>query len=272
MSHGGDTGAPDGTGSDPARRFASTVALYRRYRPRYPPAFIAEVAEHLGLDGTGRLLDLGCGPGFLAIALRPYVAEAIAMDPEPLMLEAAREEVAAADLDVRVARGSSSALAPLRLCAMGRSFHWMDRSATLATLDRLIEPEGAVVLFRSTSPDVPENAWRVLPRAVGDGFAPDPGHPRERQQGRHDHLPVLRASPFARVETVTHRLARRVSIEEVIGLTLSKSSTSPARLGPRRPPFERALADALAPFATDGLLAEVLEFEALVARRPQPGS
>lgn len=262
---------PAGTPGESEQRFASTVELYRRYRPRYPRALIDEIAARLGLDGTGRLLDLGCGPAFLAIAFRPHVAQAIAMDPEPGMLEAARAEAAAADVEITVVQGSSSTLgpelAPLRLCAMGRSFHWMERAATLAALDRLIEPHGAVVLLRSTSPDVPENAWRALPQDVGDRFAPDPGHPRERTRGHHDHKPVLLASPFGRVETVRHRLAHKVSIAEVIGLTMSKSSSSPARLGPSRDAFEQQLANALGGYAQGGLLDEVLEFEALVARR-----
>jgi len=193
------------------------------------------------------------------------------MDPEPLMLDAARAEAAAAGVEITVVQGSSLTLgpelAPLRLCTLGRSFHWMDRAATLAALDRLVEPWGALALFRSTNPAVPENAWRAVPQDVGDRHAPDPGHPRERTRGHHDHEPVLLASPFARVETVRHRVARKVRIEEVIGHTLSKSSSSPARLGPRRAAFERELEEALGSFARDGLLDEVLEFEALIARR-----
>jgi SAM-dependent methyltransferase len=261
------------TAAGDARRFASTVEHYRRHRPRYPRAFVDEMAAAVGLDRTGRLLDLGCGPAFLAIALRPHVAEAIAMDPEPAMLDAAREEVAAAGLEVGVVQGSSATLgpelAPLRLCTMGRSFHWMDRAATLAALDRLIEPAGAVVLCRSTSPDVPENAWCDLPAVIGRRLAPDPDHPRAR--GRGDHTPVLLASPFAQVDVLRHREARRVTVEAVIGLALSKSSTAPARLGPNRPAFEAMLAVALEPFLTRGLLDEVIDFEALIARRPDPG-
>ena len=43
------------------------------------------------LDGTGRLLDLGCGTGQLVIPLAAHVAEAVGMDPEPEMLVEAAE-------------------------------------------------------------------------------------------------------------------------------------------------------------------------------------
>lgn len=35
------------------------------------------------------------------------------------------------------------------LVVMGRSFHWMDRDATLRVLDRIIDPAGASVLPRA---------------------------------------------------------------------------------------------------------------------------
>ncbi len=52
-----------------------------RFRPAYPAALIAQIAARCGLDGSGRLLDLGCGPGLLAIAL-----QLCALDREPLRL------------------------------------------------------------------------------------------------------------------------------------------------------------------------------------------
>ena len=64
-----------------ARRFQSTVTYYVRYRTRYPQALLNEVAGALGVDGGGRLLDLGCGPGFLAIGLAPHVEALVAERP-----------------------------------------------------------------------------------------------------------------------------------------------------------------------------------------------
>jgi hypothetical protein len=41
--------------------FAGTAYYYARYRGPYPTALIADIVTHFGLDGAGRLLDLGCG-------------------------------------------------------------------------------------------------------------------------------------------------------------------------------------------------------------------
>jgi trans-aconitate methyltransferase len=68
------------------RLFAGTAWHYARYRPGYPQPFLNDLVERFHLDGTQRLLDLGCGTGQLTIPLAVHVAEAVGMDPEPEML------------------------------------------------------------------------------------------------------------------------------------------------------------------------------------------
>ena len=59
--------APDQDTRDPAPweprvplMFKGTAPYYARYRPGYPPELLVRLAAAAGLDGTGRLLDLGC--------------------------------------------------------------------------------------------------------------------------------------------------------------------------------------------------------------------
>jgi len=59
------------------RRFRTSVRYYIRGRLSYPEKLIE------------RVIDLGCGPGFLAVAFAPHVQKVIGVDPEPAMLEAA---------------------------------------------------------------------------------------------------------------------------------------------------------------------------------------
>ena len=51
----------------PTDLFKSTAPFYVRYRPVYPAALFAHIVERFGLNGSGRLLDLGCGPGNLTM-------------------------------------------------------------------------------------------------------------------------------------------------------------------------------------------------------------
>src|ERR1700760_2046171 len=72
-------------------RFASVAELYERFRQPYPPAFFRTVAGKLGLSKQQALIDLGTGPGLLAIGFAPYAGRVTAVDPEPAMLAAARQ-------------------------------------------------------------------------------------------------------------------------------------------------------------------------------------
>src|SRR5690349_5381937 len=77
-------------------RCASTVALYEALRPPYPPAFFRRVAEQLGLRGDQARIDVGTGPGLLALGFAPYVGGIVGVDPEPAMVAAARTAAAQA--------------------------------------------------------------------------------------------------------------------------------------------------------------------------------
>src|SRR5262249_42306997 len=154
-------------------------------RPPYPAALIRRVAQVCGLAGTSRVLDLGCGPGPLALALAPLVGEVVGIDPEPEVLRVAREEAVRAGLRIEVREGASDDLgaAPgvFRLVVIGRAFHWMDRQQTLLGLDQLIEPEGAVVLFDDNHPKVPDNRWvETFDRLIDHHAGADPARAARR--------------------------------------------------------------------------------------------
>ncbi|MFE3226182.1 class I SAM-dependent methyltransferase [Nocardia sp. NPDC059228] len=80
-----------------------------RTRSRKPAENFDDLVERFHLDGTGRLLDLGCGTGQLAIPLAAHVAEAVGMDPETeTLVEAARCARAAGVTNVIWEQGGSS--------------------------------------------------------------------------------------------------------------------------------------------------------------------
>jgi cyclopropane fatty-acyl-phospholipid synthase-like methyltransferase len=74
---------------DPAV-YDGAAVHYRYGRPAYSPGLEALLAEELGLDGSGRLLDVGCGPGTLAVRLARLFEEAAGLDPDPEMIAEGR--------------------------------------------------------------------------------------------------------------------------------------------------------------------------------------
>jgi hypothetical protein len=64
---------------DPTIYLGSAVH-YRYGRPAYSPELEAVLMQEAGLDGNGRLLDAGCGPGVLTVRrLDDFAAEVRAL-------------------------------------------------------------------------------------------------------------------------------------------------------------------------------------------------
>src|SRR5262249_61762891 len=76
--------------------FRGTAEYYDRYRLPYPDAMAGDLARRAHASGRGRLLDLACGTGQLAYALRRWFGEVWAVDSEPDMVDLVRGKAAAA--------------------------------------------------------------------------------------------------------------------------------------------------------------------------------
>jgi len=256
-------------------RFKSTADYYLQGRLPYPSKLVQRIAEHVGIGPDDRVLDLGCGPGFLAVAFRPLTGEVVGIDPEPEMLAAAERYALQSGVDVTFQQGSSydlgAALGKFRLVTMGRSFHWMDREATLKSLDALIEPDGAVALFSDTYLDLPENAWRSRYTQFLDSFkkndpARDVARSSSPRKARHE--PVLLKSSFSSLERISVVRRLETSVEQLEARALSYSGTSPERLGAQKEAFVDNLKNFLRQESPSGRFIEVIESEALLAYRP----
>ena len=257
-----------------SRRFRTAATFYAVGRPIYPPAFITTVAQAAGLSREDRLLDLGTGPGVLALAFAPHVGSVLALDPEPAMLRLASEAVAAAGVAVEVREGSSETLGPelgtFRAVTMGRSFHWMDRLPTLGRLDRIIEADGSILLFNDELAEVPENAALHAWRKVVERYSADDRVRMERKSPEwQNHETVLRASPFSRLAWIRQAHRSSTSVQTLLFRALSMSATSEERLGHERAEAMQAdIRAALEPFG--GELTETYDWTAIIARRPSP--
>jgi SAM-dependent methyltransferase len=78
---------------DPTQ-YRGSAPHYLAGRPPYSAELGAVLAGELGLDGTVHLLDVGCGPGVLAVQLAALVERVTALDPDADMLEQARAHAA----------------------------------------------------------------------------------------------------------------------------------------------------------------------------------
>ena len=118
---------------DPAI-YDGAAVHYRYGRPAYSPELEALLAEELGLDGSGRLLDAGCGPGILTVRLAHLFEEAVGLDPDAEMIAEGRraaEERGIANITwVQALAEDLPGAAPgtYRVVSFGQSFWWTDKA------------------------------------------------------------------------------------------------------------------------------------------------
>jgi SAM-dependent methyltransferase len=254
-------------------RFRTTVPFYGRYRLGYPEGLIARVETETGLSAGDAVLDLGCGPGTLSIPFARLGMKVVGVDPEPNMLAAAAAAAQEAGVAAEFKQGSSFELppgiGPFKLAIMGRSFHWMDRTATLAALGGLIVPGGAVALFDDEHPRTVENAWRRKLDEVGRRYGrAEEAHIREREGGSYrTHESYLLESAFNELVRIAVIVCRTRTVDDIVGLAYSLSTSAPHKLGERKAAFEADLRAALAEVSPDGRFTEIAEMGALIARR-----
>ena len=255
------------------RRFRSTVPYYARYRLHYPAELIARVAETVGLAPGDGVLDLGCGPGLLAIPFARAGMRVVGVDPEPDMVAAAREAAEGARVSVDFRQGSSFDLprdiGPIRLVVMGRSFHWMDRAETLRRFDALLPPNGAIALFEDDHPPTAENKWLRKFVEVGKNYGMhEAAHYAALMKGEYrTHVSYLFDSVFTQIGKVGTFIRRPIAADEIVGFAFSQSALSPEKLGERAADFERDLRAALASLSPEGQFTQIAELAAIVAMR-----
>ena len=243
------------------RPYASAAAHYLRGRPPYSAELLAVMSAELGLDGTGALVDVGCGPGILAVQLAPAFETVVGIDPEPAMLDEARRHAAVQGVSATWIEARAEDLAVLglprpRLVTFGQSIHWTDRQPVLATVHEVLEPGGVVALIAP-----------AFEHSPGPTDTPDPPIPHDQVEaliGRYldwtkpprvDTFETsLHSSPFGDA-TVTFAPGRRDivrTIDEVVSNFLSMSYAAPDRFGDRLDDFLADLRALLADATTTG--------------------
>lgn len=137
---------------DPTQ-YLGAAPYYLRGRPGYSADLPSVLADELGLDGTGQLVDVGSGPGTVGVQLARFFDYVTLIEPDPGMLVEARSHAAAAGLSsVDFVRATAEdlpelGLSPVRLITFGQSFHRTNRLVVAETVYQLLEPGGSLVLI-----------------------------------------------------------------------------------------------------------------------------
>ncbi|MGF1425360.1 class I SAM-dependent methyltransferase [Kitasatospora sp. LaBMicrA B282] len=273
--------------------FKGASAYYERGRLPYAPGFVEALAKLLELDGTGRLLDVGCGPGNVTLALAPLFGEAVGLDPdEDMLAEAQRQAVRRGVTNARWVTGRAedlpAGLGVFRTAVFANSFHWMDRDQVAATVFAMLEPGGAFVHMsdlkdasgESVELSLPESAPHPAPpkteirdlvrrylgpvRRAGQGTLPN-GTPNR------EDLVLARAGfeNFERHVVPAGQVVERTA-DDLVAWVYSLSNSVPYLFGDRLADFERDLRLLLQEASPDNCFTELVPAtEMMTWRKPQ---
>ncbi|MHB8515617.1 MAG: class I SAM-dependent methyltransferase [Dehalococcoidia bacterium] len=253
--------------------FCGAAPYYVRGRLPYAPGLADAAARTLRLDGRGRLLDVGCGPGVIALRFAHLFEQVVGVDPDQGML--AEAERLALEQNVRNtrwvrARGEDlpAGLGTFRVATFARSFHWMHRDRVAAAVLKMLEPGGAFVQVTETSDGVPEPEvplpypappreaiTEIIHRYLGPERRAGQGIRTSSPDGEDAVLVHAGFAPALRVRVVGRQLLVR-TIDDVLASYYSSSGTAPHLFGDQLPDFDADVRRVLATASFSGVFAE----------------
>jgi SAM-dependent methyltransferase len=267
--------------------YAGSAAHYERGRLPYPATLVDVATTALGLDGTGRLIDVGCGPGIIALRLAHCFDEVVGVDADVHMLEQAARR--AAELGIPNATWVATRaedlpadLGRFRVATFAQSFHWMDRETVAAAIFAMLEPGGAFAqvshwsLLGDPAPEVPDpmpphdEIGRLVERYLGPTRRAGQGTLPAGTPG--DEASVLEAAGFEAPQRFPIPGGEIVtaSVDDIVARCFSTSGSTPHLFGPHLDDFERELRAMLDAASPSGRFAERVRDAKLVVWRAPP--
>jgi ubiquinone/menaquinone biosynthesis C-methylase UbiE len=250
--------------------FAGTARYYDRFRAPYAQAAFDFIVKAYDLSGNVRALDLGCGPGTIAIPLSYMVAEVVAVDPDADMIAEGRRLAASRSrqniqwLQSR-AEDISPEAGPFRVTTIGQAFHWMDRDVVLRKIAILMADGGGLALV-NPGKRRPQESWEpVANQVVAKFLGPRPRHPKSNPQ-EPEHEPALqRSEHFSKF--AAHEFSSTITrdVNSIIGCVYSLSSSAKPLFGKKAKAFETELSKALLSLNPAGVFREQIETEVVIA-------
>lgn len=251
--------------------FCGSAPYYEQGRLPYPAALAPTLARVLALDGHGRMLDVGCGPGTVALRVAHLFEGVVGLDADPDMLQEAGRR--AAELGIANARWVHAlaeelpaALGMFRAATFAQSFHWMDRDRVAAAVRDMLEPGGAFVQVSTEAASRDQNGLPYPSQpdaAIAALVQRYLGPVRRAGQGVLAHgtpgneVDVLRRAGFGEAEIVPVGGGETVvrTAEDLVAATFSNSGSAPHLFGERLGAFEVELRAVLARASPSGLFA-----------------
>jgi SAM-dependent methyltransferase len=134
---------------DSTQRFSGRVDYYIRYRPRYPAAILEPLRTDCLLISDSTIADVGSGTGFLAELFLSNGNTVFGIEPNNEMRKAGERLLRTFPKFHSVAGTAESTdleSESVDFVAAGQAFHWFDLERCREEFERILRPQGWVVL------------------------------------------------------------------------------------------------------------------------------
>lgn len=178
--------------------FSGHASDYTRYRPGYPRALFAWLAQQA--PGHELVWDCATGNGQAAVGLAEFFDAVIATDASAAQIAAARPH---ARVRYEVAPAENVPLPAQRadLITVGQALHWFDFPAFYTEAARVLKPGGVLAAWSyglmQISPTVDAAVWRLYEPITGAYWPPERRYVEERYRTLPFPLDEIAAPAFA---------------------------------------------------------------------------
>ena len=258
--------------------YQGTARYYDRYRVPYPALLIDDLASRTALSGSGRLLDLACGPGRLTFALAEHFADVLAIDQEDESVSYAKTlaaERGVTHISWQTGRAEDLDVAGhFELVTIGDAYHRLDRRRIAAFATDWLQPRGHIALLWTSMPWQGPHQWQkttlnlvvhwMQVTGSGDNIPSD----LAESLSQVPHLTVLADAGLSVIGTYEFTVPHIWTIEMLAGFARSTSILSRAALGNQAESFERDLRDQLLAIQPNGHFEDSVSFTYDLAVQP----
>ncbi|MCA0985893.1 class I SAM-dependent methyltransferase [Guptibacillus algicola] len=234
---------------------------------------IRNLVNEFDLRGQEKMIDVGCGPGQLAIRLADWTGHITGVDVEEEMLREARGMADAlkirnidwklADIEEFIRTEEQESI---KLVTMGKSFHWLNRSRFLEQLYPTIQRSGGIAVIDDYQPNKVLADWQITFQEITKKWY---GEDRRAGKGIYDHPiqsheEVIEESHFSLKTIDCNPYDHHWTLETLLGHHYSTSYGLKSYLGKNVDGFEDEVKRALLSVHSDGLFKEEIRVKVLL--------
>ncbi len=260
----------------PENLFTGTAEYYARYRIPYPADLFEDLVARAKLTGTGRLLDLGSGPGRVAVPMARFFKEVVAVDREPEMIDLGRlecERSGVRNVCWKVGRAEDFETLPrsFEMITIGEAFHRMDRPLVAGRAMKWLSPGKCLIILGCNSVWKSRETWQLQAVEVIARWT----KPKEKDRGDVrgqsclSDRQILEEAGFFDVQNHRFPTPHIWNVDSFIGYLYSTSVASRRVLGDDVEAFEADLRRELLACDSSGRYSETVDFFYNLARRPE---